>query len=106
MSDEEKQSAEVSEAAGEIVEAGRVSKWLTEQGFDHEVLEPDHLGVEMIKVAPEFLIPFSTALYAYGFNYLQCQGAYDIGPGDGLVSFYHLIKLEDSGDRPEEVRLK
>jgi NAD(P)H-quinone oxidoreductase subunit J len=67
---------------GSLVEAGEVSKWLTENGFDHEILEPDHLGVEVLKVEPQFLIPFCTALYAYGFNYLQCQGAYDAGPGD------------------------
>ncbi|MCG8368195.1 MAG: NAD(P)H-quinone oxidoreductase subunit J [Pseudanabaenales cyanobacterium] len=91
---------------GAIVQAGKVSLWLTENGFVHEVLEPDHLGVEVLKVEPEFLIPFSTALYAYGFNYLQCQGAYDTGPGGPLVSFYHLIKVSDDADKPEEVRLK
>ena len=64
-----------------IIQAGPVSSWLTENGFEHELLEPDHLGVELIKVTPEFLIPLCTALYAYGFNYLQCQGAFDLGPG-------------------------
>jgi len=90
----------------QIVEAGKISRWLTENGFEHEFLGPDHLGVEMIKVPPEFLIPISTALYAYGFNYLQCQGGYDEGPGEQLVSFYHLIKVSDNADRPEEVRVK
>lgn len=90
----------------QIVEAGKVSRWLTENGFEHEFLEPDHSGVEIIKVPPEFLIPISTALYAYGFNYLQCQGGYDEGPGQNLVSFYHLIKVGDDADRPEEVRVK
>ncbi len=89
-----------------IVEAGPVSSWLTENDFDNEALEPDHLGIELIKVEPDFLIPLCTALYAYGFNYLQCQGAFDLGPGKELVSFYHLIKVTDNGDRPEEVRLK
>lgn len=89
-----------------IVQAGRVSSWLTENGFDNEVLAADHLGVELIKVEADFLIPFATALYAYGFNYLQCQGGYDLGPGKDLVSFYHLIKVSDQADRPEEVRLK
>ncbi len=89
-----------------IVEAGTVSRWLTENGFAHDLVEPDHLGVEVIRVEPEFLIPISTALYAYGFNYLQCQGAYDMGPGKDLVSFYHLIKVSDDADRPEEVRVK
>ena len=89
-----------------IVEAGPVSGWLTENGFDHDLLEPDHLGIELVKVSPDFLIPLSTALYAYGFNYLQCQGAYDLGPGKELVSFYHLVKVTDNCDKPEEVRLK
>jgi len=90
----------------QIIEAGKVSRWLTENGFEHEALERDHVGVEIIKVEPDFLIPLSTALYAYGFNYLQCQGGYDVGPGEDLVSFYHLIKLSDNADRPEEVRVK
>ncbi|MEO1146859.1 MAG: NAD(P)H-quinone oxidoreductase subunit J [Cyanobacteria bacterium J06638_22] len=89
-----------------IVEAGKTSKWLTENGFEHELMEPDHLGVEIIKVDREVLIPFATALYAYGFNYLQLQCAYDTGPGGDLVSVYHLLKLEDSEEKPEEVRLK
>ncbi len=92
--------------AAPIVEVGRVSKWLTENGFEHEALEPDHLGVEVLKVDREFLIPFATALYAYGFNCLQCQAAYDAGPGEDLVSTYHLIKIADQVDRPEEVRVK
>jgi NAD(P)H-quinone oxidoreductase subunit J len=86
--------------------AGTVSKWLTQNGFEHESLGADASGVELLKVEPEVLVPFATALYAYGFNYLQCQGAYDMGPGDQLVSFYHLIKLGDNADRPAEVRLK
>ncbi|MBE9069294.1 NAD(P)H-quinone oxidoreductase subunit J [Leptolyngbya cf. ectocarpi LEGE 11479] len=103
MADEEKKSTE---AAGAIVEAGPVSTWLTEQGFSHEIMERDHLNVELLKVEPAFLIPFCTALYAYGFNYLQCQGAYDAGPGQPLVSFYHLLKVSDNADQPEEIRVK
>lgn len=90
----------------QIVEAGKVSKWLMENGFEHEALATDHLGVELIKVEREFLLPLATALYAYGFNCLQCQGAYDVGPGDELVSFYHLIKIGDNVTQPEEVRVK
>ncbi|MCU0552617.1 MAG: NAD(P)H-quinone oxidoreductase subunit J [Leptolyngbya sp. Prado105] len=89
-----------------MVEAGKTSKWLTENGFDHEFIGLDASGVEMIKVEPELLIPFSTALHASGFNCLQCQGAYDMGPGNQLVSFYHLIKLSDNAVNPDEVRLK
>lgn len=89
-----------------IVEAGKVSKWLTQNGFAHDSLESDHLGIEVLKVDRDFLIPFSTALFAYGFNYLQCQAAYDSGPGQDLVSTYHLIKVADNVTDPEEVRVK
>ncbi|MBD0334576.1 MAG: NAD(P)H-quinone oxidoreductase subunit J [Cyanobacteria bacterium Co-bin13] len=108
MAEEENKSTEAAEApeTTSIVEAGAVSSWLTENGFGHDILERDHSGVEMIRVEAEFLVPICTALYAYGFNYLQCQGAYDTGPGGDLVSFYHLIKLADDADRPEEVRVK
>jgi NAD(P)H-quinone oxidoreductase subunit J len=88
------------------VEAGKTSKWLTQNGFEHEFLGLDASGVEMIKVDRELLIPFATALYAFGFNCLQCQGGYDVTPGGDLVSFYHLIKIADNVDRPDEVRLK
>ena len=96
----------MAEEGTQIVEAGKVSQWLTQNEFAHESLPVDHSGVEMIKVEREFLIPLATALYAYGFNYLQCQGGYDAGPGEDLVSFYHLIKVSDNADRPEEVRVK
>ncbi|CBN59035.1 MULTISPECIES: NAD(P)H-quinone oxidoreductase subunit J [Kamptonema] len=89
-----------------IVEAGKVSQWLTQNGFEHQALDPDHLGVEVLKVDREFLIPMATALYAYGFNYLRCQCAYDQGPGEDLVSTYDLVKVSDNCDRPEEVRVK
>ncbi|MBL1210529.1 NAD(P)H-quinone oxidoreductase subunit J [Geminocystis sp. GBBB08] len=89
-----------------IVQAGVTSQWLTENGFDHQSLEKDHSGVELIKVEPEYLIPIAIALSAYGFNYLQCQGAYDLGAGKELVSFYHLIKVADNVTDPQEVRIK
>ncbi|MEB3215173.1 MAG: NAD(P)H-quinone oxidoreductase subunit J [Nostocales cyanobacterium 94392] len=88
------------------VEAGKVSKWLTENEFAHEALEADHNGIEVIKVEADFLLPICTALYAYGFNYLQCQCGIDLGPGEQLVSMYHLVKISDNADRPEEVRVK
>ncbi len=90
----------------DIIKAGVVSTWLTDNGFDHNSLAVDHSGVELIKVEPDYLIPIATALFAYGFNYLQCQGAYDLGAGKDLVSFYHLVKLSDNVTKPEEVRLK
>lgn len=94
--------------AGEqsLVKAGKVSQWLADNDFAHESLEPDHNGVEIIKVEKDFLLPLCTALYAYGFNYLQCQCGIDLGPGQELVSMYHLIKVSDNADRPEEVRIK
>jgi NAD(P)H-quinone oxidoreductase subunit J len=98
--------------------AGPVSQWLSSQGFDHQVLPADHLGIEVIGVEPAFLPLLATALKAQGFDYLQCQGGYDEGPGGRLVSFYHLVKLGPLADaanqsgalpaqvKPEEVRLK
>lgn len=94
------------EATTQLVEAGKVSKWLKENGFEHEVMEADRLGVEVLKVDREVLLPFCTALYAYGFNYLQCQAGYDMGPGSDLVSMYHLVKVADNVTTPEEVRIK
>jgi len=97
---------------------GPVSQWLSQQGFDHEQLEADHLGVEVIGVEAAFLPLIATALKASGFDYLQCQGGYDEGPGGRLVSFYHLVKLGALAEqsavsqhlpaavKPEEVRLK
>jgi NAD(P)H-quinone oxidoreductase subunit J len=92
--------------SSQIVEAGKISKWLTENGFDHEVMEADHQNVEILKVDRDVLLPFCTALYAYGFNCLQCQAAYDTGAGGDLVSTYHLIKVSDNANAPEEVRVK
>ena len=51
-------------------------KWLCRS---HTALETDNQGVEVIRVEAQFLLPVATALYAYGFNYLQCQGGYDAG---------------------------
>lgn len=104
MADEESKPVAVEKES--LVEAGKVSQWLTENGFTHEFLAPDHNGVEIIKVESDFLLPTCTALYAYGFNYLQCQCGIDQGPGQELVSMYQLIKLADNSDRPEEVRVK
>ena len=96
----------MAETESAIVEAGKVSQWLTQNGFEHEALAADNLGVEILKVDRDFLIPMSTALYAYGFNYMQCQCAYDQGPGQDLVSVYHLAKLTDNASKPEEARVE
>lgn len=102
----EEESKPVPAAEESLVKAGQISQWLTENGFDHEALEPDKLGVEIIKVEADFLLPISTALYAYGFNYLQFQSGIDLGPGEDLVSVYHLIKVGDDAVKPEEIRVK
>lgn len=108
MAEEESKSPspEAAESETQLVEAGKVSRWLTENGFEHEALEFDHQGVEVLKVDAEVLLPFCTALYAYGFNYLRCQCGYDTGAGGDLVSVYDLTKVSDNADRPEEVRIK
>ena len=100
---------------------GPVSTWLSQQGFEHENLGPDHLGVEVLGIEPAVLPLVVTALKASGFDYLQCQGGIDEGPGGRLVSFYQLIRLGSLAEqvgalpagaplaaelRPEEVRLK
>lgn len=106
MAEEKNATEETTAGETAIVEAGKTSQWLSSNGFDHELLPPDHLGVEVLKIAPELLLPLCTALYANGYNYLQCQGAYDEGPGKAVVSFYHLIKLKSNADKPDEVRVK
>ncbi|MDB9314886.1 NAD(P)H-quinone oxidoreductase subunit J [Spirulina sp. CS-785/01] len=106
MAEENEQNQEGQEEQQDIVQAGETSQWLTENGFENEPLEVDHKGIELIKVDPSVLVPIATALFAYGFNYLQCQGGYDLGPGKELVSFYHLIKVADDVTEPEEVRIK
>lgn len=90
----------------QIVTAASTSQWLTENGFAHESLEADHNGIEIIKVEADYLLPIATALYSCGFNYLQCQSGIDLGPGQELVSMYHLVKVADNVDKPEEVRVK
>ena len=102
----EKNATPDSEMTAALV-AGKASQWLTNNGFvDHTTLETDNLGVEVIRVEPQFLLPVCTALYAYGFNYMQCQGGYDTGAGGELVSFYHIVKLTDGAIKPEEIRIK
>ena len=102
---EQQQSQEMTEETA-LIPAGPAATWLAEKGFEAESLEPDHLGIELIKVEAESLIPIAMALHNSGFNCLQCQGAYDLGPGQELVSFYHLIKVGDDVVNPQEVRLK
>ncbi len=96
----------MTENSSELAPVGKVGSWLSANNWEYEVLPPDHLGIELIKVSPDLLLPIAQALYEQGFNYLQCQGAYDLGAGKELVSFYHLVKLTEEDSAREEVRIK
>ena len=91
-----------------IEKEGFVSQKLSEDGIPHQSLGDDHIGVENISVEPNKLYEAVTFIKNYGFNYLQCQGGYDEGPGKNLVSFYHFITLDDIQkiEKIKEVRLK
>ena len=91
-----------------VDQRGEISKQLSKENIENESLGVDHIGVEMISVEPSILYKAITQLKLFGFNYLQCQGGYDEGPGKRLVSFYHLISLEDIDKIKEikEVRVK
>jgi NAD(P)H-quinone oxidoreductase subunit J len=105
---------EESASAVATLEPGPVSQWLSTQGFDHDVLDPDHVGVEQIGVESAVLPIIAAAIKSHGFDYLQCQGGYDEGPGERLVCFYHFIAMAEqieamTAGRPHqlrEVRLK
>ena len=88
--------------------SGPISDWLSNHGFENTPLQDDHLGIEVIKISPSNLLPTVEALKNEGFNYLQCQGGYDEGPGLNIVCFYNLIEMSDSTNyvSPREVRLK
>ena len=107
-SPEKQPSADVPVAASP--QLGPVSQWLTKQGFDHDALDADHLGIEQIGVEALFLQVIAAALKSNGFDYLQCQGGYDEGPGERLVCFYHFVAMAEfiDGKREtlREVRLK
>ena len=91
-----------------IEKEGVVSQNLSKDGIPNQSLSPDHIGIENISVEPNKLYEAVSALRTYGFNYLQCQGGYDEGPGKNLVSFYHLITVDDLHriEKIKEVRLK
>ena len=85
-----------------------ISEWLSKNGFENIPLQEDHLGVEIIKITPSNLLSIVEALKNNGFNYLQCQGGYDEGPGLNIVCFYNLIEIGEikKDVSPREVRLK
>tara|TARA_Y100001970_G_C14165047_1_gene820782 strand:+ start:1072 stop:1617 length:546 start_codon:yes stop_codon:yes gene_type:complete len=84
------------------------SQILTNNEVKNDSLGFDHIGIEIISVAPASLIKAVSILKKEGFNYLECQGGYDEGPGKRLVSFYHFIAMENLEDNqpPREVRIK
>ncbi len=88
--------------------SGPISDWLSNNGFENIPLEEDHLGIEVIKISPNNLLSIVEALKNDGFNYLQCQGGYDEGPGLNIVCFYNLIEMNELKEdiSPREVRLK
>ncbi len=90
------------------LEPGEISKFLSKEGLEHTISEFDHIGIEIINIKPESLIEIVSALKENGFNYLQCQGGYDEGPGLNIVCFYHLISMKDyeNSSKIREVRLK
>ena len=88
-------ASEESSSAVATLGPGPVSQWLNTQGFDHDVLEPDHVGVEQIGVESAVLPIIAAAIKSHGFDYLQCQGGYDEGPGERLVCFYHFIAMAE-----------
>ena len=94
---------------------GPIGNWLTEKGLENQSMENDHIGVEIISIEPKRLLSVISALKEYGFDYLQCQGGYDEGPGKRLVCFYHLISINqfigkniktEESTKTKEVRLK
>ena len=87
---------------------GLISRTLSKDGIPNQSLANDHLGIENIAVLPSKLYKAVSALKNYGFNYLQCQGGYDEGPGKNLVSFYHFTTVDDFQKigKIKEVRLK
>ena len=91
-----------------VDQRGFISKKLFNENIDNHSLGTDHIGVEIISVEPDNLYKTISKLKTYGFNYLQCQGGYDEGPGKRLVSFYHLISVGDIStiEKIMEVRVK
>ena len=91
-----------------IEQQGPISQYLSKDGIPNQPLANDHIGIENISVEPSKLNEAVLVLRNYGFNYLQCQGGYDEGPGKNLVSFYHFITVDDFKkiEKIKEVRLK
>lgn len=85
---------------------GRLSAWLAKHKLAHRPLGFDYQGIEILQIKYEDWASIAVALYVYGFNYLRSQCAYDVAPGGSLASVYHLTKIQDNADQPEEVCIK
>ena len=101
--------------SSEVHEKGPVSTFLAGKGIEYQPLEADHLGIEIIGIKPSSLQKVASILKSDGFDYLQCQGGYDEGPGKNIVCFYHLIAMSEIANQSSssskekslrEVRLK
>ena len=99
---------QINSSESSIEKRGLISEQLFKDGIPNESLGNDHIGIEIIALQPKNLYEAVETLKRYGFNYLQCQGGYDEGPGKSLVSFYHLISLDDFQkiNKIKEIRLK
>ena len=109
MSDNASESKKPQEQPTEesaLAPLGPIASALAKSNLAIESLGQDHEEVEIIKVDRDDFIATAKALYEQGFNYLQCQAGYDAGPGQDLVSTYHLAKVSDGVVKPEEVRVK
>nr|QYB22791.1 NADH-plastoquinone oxidoreductase subunit J [Tetraclinis articulata]BBN67036.1 NADH-plastoquinone oxidoreductase subunit J [Tetraclinis articulata] len=85
---------------------GRLSAWLAKHKLAHRPLGFDYQGTETLQIKSEDWVSVAVALYVYGFNYLRSQCAYDVAPGGSLASVYHLTRINDNADEPEEVCIK
>lgn len=85
---------------------GQISLWLANRKLENRSLGYDYQGVEVLQVRPNNLSAIALALYAYGFNYLRCQCAYDVSPGGSLASVCYLTRMVDYADQPKEVCIK
>ena len=85
---------------------GRISSWLAARKLENRSLGYDYQGVEVVQVKSNNLSAVALALYAYGFNYLRCQCAYDVSPGGFLASLCYLTRMVDYADQPEEICIK
>nr|YP_009925600.1 NADH-plastoquinone oxidoreductase subunit J [Phlegmariurus carinatus]QNH82398.1 NADH-plastoquinone oxidoreductase subunit J [Phlegmariurus carinatus]WBV80289.1 NADH dehydrogenase subunit J [Phlegmariurus squarrosus] len=85
---------------------GRLSTWLAKHKLAHRPLGFDYQGVETLQIKSRDWPSVAVAPYAYGSNYPRSQCAYDLAPGGALVSVYHITRIQDDLDQPEELCIK